>query len=296
MKILITGSAGNVGRKLVPYLRSCRHDIYEYDQVQNFREKYFVGNILSPSDLQRVFMKVQPNIVFHLAAMVSRVTCEASPGLTIDTNLVGLTNVVQLCKTFQVKLIYFSTSEVYGNIGGLLSEDIECKPNNIYGLTKYLGEKLVEYMLGENVIIPRLFMIYDEDEVIGNHRSAMIRFAYHLLRGEKITVHKNSSRAWLHISDAVKILEKLIYVDKFSIINIGSNEIIATEDLVNRMCQVLGIEYSDYVIEEPLPEKMTLEKHTDLRKQFELTKIELIVNIDQGIELVLSKVKERCQQ
>ena len=74
--------------------------------------------------------------------MVSRITCEKSAVETISSNLLGLTNIIEVCKLYNSKLIYFSTSEIYGNIGGLLSEDrADINPNNRYGLTKLLGEK-----------------------------------------------------------------------------------------------------------------------------------------------------------
>ena len=291
MKILCIGSAGNIGSKLAPYLKSCGHDVYCCDQVQDFRENYSVVNILSPMDLLRVFDHFNPEIVFHLAAMVSRVTCEQSPNLCVDTNLSGLNNVIQLCKSYEAKLIYFSTSEVYGNIGGYLSENRECKPNNLYGLTKYLGEKLVEYEL-KNAIIVRPFMFYDEDETQGDHRSAMIRFCYHLLRKEKITVHRGSKRSWMHITDGVKVLERLVYSVGFNIINIGSNELINTEDLAGIICRRLGLNYADYVIELPLPDKMTFEKIPDIRLQTEITGIIPEIDIHTGIGLVINKIQK----
>jgi len=289
MRILCIGSEGNIGTKLVPYLRSCGHEVFRCDQVQAVGNDYSVVNILSPLDLIKVFDWFNPEIVFHLAAMVSRVTCEASPSLAVDVNLSGLNNIINLCKTFDSKLIYFSTSEVYGNIGGYLSEDRQCKPNNLYGLTKYLGEKLVEYHL-KNAVIVRPFMFYDEDETRGDHRSAMIRFCYHLSRKEKITVHKGSKRSWMHISDGVKVLERLIYTNGFQLVNIGSGELINTESLAMTICNRLGLQYSDYVIEEPLPERMTLEKVPDIRRQIELTSIKSEIDLNAGINLILKKI------
>ena len=290
MKILLTGSEGNIGSKLVPYLKDCGHNVFRTDQIQSTGDDYSVVNILSAGDLYESFESFSPDVVFHLAAMVSRVTCEKSPHLTVDTNLMGLNNVIQACKAFNAKLIYFSTSEVYGNIGGYLSEDRHCKPNNLYGLTKYLGEKLVQYELinGLKAVIVRPFMFYDEDETRGEHRSAMIRFAENLTKRNKITVHKNSKRSWMHISDAVRVLEKTIYLD-FNIINIGSNDIILTDDLARKMCVILGLRYDDHVIELPLPDKMTLEKYPDIRRQTELTGIIPEVTIEDGMRRVLDK-------
>lgn len=291
-RILLIGSEGNIGSKLAPYLRSCGHEVYKCDQIQNYADDYSVVNILQPIDLLRVFEEFEPEVVYLLAAMVSRVTCEDSPGLTIDTNLNGLNNVIQLCKNYDSRLIYFSTSEVYGNIGGKLHEDRECKPNNIYGLTKYLGEQLVQYFLTDAIIV-RPFMFYDEDETRGDHRSAMIRFCYHLVRKEKITVHKGSRRSWMHISDAVKVLERLLYVHATDniIVNIGSEGTVPTEHLAKMICDKLSIDYSQYVIEEPLPGKMTLDKQPDTSRQYKLTGVLPLVDLQSGIDRVLTKLR-----
>ena len=291
MKILITGSEGNIGTRLVTYLRSCGHRLFRFDQIQLFSDDYMTGNINNEGDLFIAFSAFKPDACIHLAAMVSRVTCEQAPYLTVATNLNGLDNVIQVCKAFNTKLMYFSTSEVYGNIGGYLSEDRYCEPNNRYGLTKYLGEKLVSYELvnGLKAIIVRPFMFYDEKETRGLHRSAMIRFAEGLYYRRKIQVHQKSIRSWLHISDAVKYIEKLIHHDTFDIFNIGSDEVIATENLAGLMCNELGLSYSDYVIETELPAKMTLEKYPDIRKLTRVTHIMPEVDIEKGIKLVLNE-------
>ncbi len=295
MKILIIGSAGNIGSKLVPFLKSLGHEVYECDIKQDHRKNYTVIDIVSPTDLFGVFKKFAPDVVFNLAAMVSRVTCESSPELTISTNVSGLNNVIQLCKYFNSKLISFSTSEVYGNIGGVLREDRELKPNNIYGLSKMLGEELVKYEVknGLKAIIVRPFMFYDEDETLGAHRSAMIRFAESLIKKQKITVHKDSGRSWLHIRDGVKILEKLIHIEGFTIVNIAHPKVVDTDWIAYKMCDILGLRYTDHVIETELPGKMTLMKYPDITRQSKLTGIIPEIDIEEGIILVLNKVKQR---
>jgi nucleoside-diphosphate-sugar epimerase len=222
--------------------------------------------------------------------MVSRVTCEASPAITIDTNVSGTNNIVQLCRQFSCKLIHFSTSEVYGNIGGILSEDRQLEPNNIYGLSKKISEDIVRYYLSDAIIV-RPFMFYDERETRGDHRSVMIRFAQHLCRREKIMVHRDSWRSWLHIEDGVVILEKLLYVRGFEIVNIGHEELVNTMNLAKLMCDYLGLDYS-YIIEVDLPEKMTLTKHPDVSKQLMLTGAKPTINITEGVKRVLDYVKQ----
>jgi len=288
MKILVIGSEGNIGRKLIPYLKECGHYIHRADIIQGYGNDYSVVDINNPVDLYNVFSSLRPDVVYNLAAMVSRITCEASPGLTIDTNISGANNIIQLCKTFGSKLMSFSTSEVYGNIGGVLSEDRKCEPNNIYGLSKLLGEEIVKYEVknGLKAVIVRPFMFYDEDETRGEHRSAMIRFAESLSKGEKITVHSNAERSWMHISDAVKILEKLMYVN-FHIVNIAHPEVIDIRYIALKMCKILDLCYDKYVEETELPDKMTLTKIPDITLQTKLTGVIPEVDIGKGIEKLL---------
>jgi len=81
-------------------------------------------------------------------------------------------------------------------------------------------------------------MYYHETEDIGEHRSAMIRIAYDLFHGRVIELHKGSIRGWLHMDDAVVALERTIYLETFSIINIKHPYAIRTEDLAKQFCDV----------------------------------------------------------
>ena len=297
MKILVIGSEGNIGVKLTQKLIKCGHEVLRADILQHFSPDYAQTDIVSMLDLYSAVDRFKPDVVYHLAAMVSRVTCEAAPHLTIDTNLSGTNNVAQLCKRIGAKMINFSTSEIYGNIGGILSEDrTDIEPNNRYGLTKYLGEKIVEYEVKYHnlkAVTARPFMYYDEDETLGDHRSAMIRFAEGLLNGDKIAVHKNSKRAWLHMDDAVVALEKLIYVDKYCAINIGYPKVVQTEYIAQYMCNKIGVDYSKMVDLVELPFQMTLEKIPDLTRQKKLLRFEPTISIEEGMDRVITKVKSR---
>jgi nucleoside-diphosphate-sugar epimerase len=296
MKILVTGSEGNIGRIFIPYLKSKGHIVFCIDIQQKFEAGYRTVDINNGADIVNAFYEFQPEVVFHMAAMVSRVTCEGSPVTTVKTNICGTENIIQLCKQVGAKLIFFSTSEVYGNISGLLSEDrLDLRPNNIYGLSKLMAEQLVNYEVsnGLQAIIIRPFMFYHEDETFGDHRSAVIRFVHSLLKCQKITVHKMSYRSWMHLDDAVVVLEKLCYVNDFVIMNVGNPELHSMDVVANKICSKLGLIYADYVIETELPEKMTLTKVSDFAMQKVLTGYECIISLDKGIDRVIKKVKER---
>lgn len=293
MRVLITGSEGNIGVHLVRQLRGDGHEVLRADLIPGWHDDYMQINIVFPNDVLPAFIDFKPDVVFHLAAMVSRVTCENSPHMAVDTNLSGTNNIAQMCKLFGAKLIYFSTSEIYGNLSGEMHEEgSEIVPTNRYGLTKYLGEKLLEYEhreYGMDVVVLRPFMFYHEDETRGSHRSAMIRFAENLSLREKITVHQNSKRGWLHMDDAVRAIAKTVELEGFHTLNIGHPEIIETEWLARYMAEQLGINVEDYWELIPLPERMTLEKYPNLDKQKELLGFEPQVDIREGIKRVLSQ-------
>ena len=286
MKVLIIGSEGNIGRPLVKHLKACGHKVLCADIHNKYCEGYLQTDIVHPNDLYPLVVKEKPQVIYNLAAMVSRVTCEASPHMTIDRNLGGTNNVIQLAKIVGAKLIIFSTSEVYGNQGGLQSEEsTSLRPNNRYALSKLLCEELTKYEVeycGLKAVIVRPFMFYHEGEDIGSHRSAMIRFAHDLYFRKKIELHKGSKRSWLHMDDAVTALEKSMHLETFSIINIAHPNVIETETLARMFCDIYGRDYHEYVQEIPLPSQMTLEKIPDIRRQKKLLGFEPKISIEKG--------------
>lgn len=297
MKIIVTGSEGNIGSKLVPYLEKKGHNVYCVDQVQKYRNNYIISDIMNPVDMFSIVNDFKPDAIIHLAAMVSRITCEKSAGITINSNLTGLNNIINLCKINDSKLIYFSTSEIYGNIGGVLKEDrLDIEPNNRYGLTKYLGEKIVEYEVkyhGLKAVTVRPFMFYDEDENFGENRSAMIRFVESLLKDEKIEVHKNAKRGWTHIDDAVILIEKTLYLDEYNVINIASREVVDMDDFAKMICNILNKDYNKLVDVIEQPKQMTLEKIPYVDNMIKLLGYEPQVTLEDGLNRVIEKVKKR---
>jgi len=291
MRVLAVGSEGNIGEPLVQHLRDVGHEVYTTDIKSGWRANYSMADINQPIDLLDAF-DWKPDIVYLMAATVSRVTCEQAASLAVTTNIAGTNNVIVLAKRVGAKMIFFSTSEVYGPTDGLMDEDkTQPQPNNRYGLTKYLGEKLVEYEVkqhGFSAVTIRPFMFYDENEDLGDHRSAMIRFAQCLAEGKQIDVHRGSARSWMHISDAVVALERCIHVKGYHVINIGHPEIIATEEMAEKIRKQYGASHKLLNIID-LPEKMTLAKRPSLEKQGKLLGFHPKVSVDEGIRRVCSR-------
>ncbi len=287
-KALVIGAAGNIGTRLVQHLRAVGHEVLEADIKPGWRDGYLMADINHPLDLVPAF-DWGPDVVFHLAASVGRMTCAQAVSLASATNLSGLANVLHLCRRAGATCVYFSTSEVYGPEHAV-HDDVRGtpRPNNLYGLTKWLGEQLVEYHVrheGLRAVSLRPCMFYDERETVGDHRSAMIRFAAHLARGEPITVHAGSARGWLHALDAVRAIEAAPRVAEYAAINLGHPDVVPIETLAEMVRAELGADPS-LVRVAPQPPHMTPVKRPTLDRQRELLGFEPQIGLAEGVARV----------
>ena len=287
-RALVIGAAGNIGAPLVKHLRASGYAVLEADIKPGWRKDYLMADINQPLDLLPAF-DWGPDVVFLAAASVGRMTCEQAASLSVATNLSGVNNVLQLCKRAGAMCVYFSSSEVYGPACNPMDDGAALpQPNNRYGLTKWLGEQLVEYEVRTGklrAVTVRPCMIYDETEDLGDHRSAMIRFASNLARGKSIEVHRGSARGWLHVSDAVRAIEAAGRVRDYATINIGHPDIVLMADLAQMMRAELNADHS-LIHTTSLPGQMTLVKRPTLDRMRNLLGVEPQVSLQEGVRRV----------
>jgi nucleoside-diphosphate-sugar epimerase len=297
-RALVIGSEGNIGKPLAAHLRANGWEVLCADIKPGWRKDYLQVDINQPADLMPA-LRWKPDVIFALAAVVSRVTCEQASSLAVATNLSGLNNVVLLAQAADAKLVYFSTSEVYGPTDGPMDEVATVpRPNNRYGLTKLLGEQLVDYEVAQHglrAVTLRPFMIYDENEDFGDHRSAMIRFAHDLARGRPIQVHRGSARGWLHISDAVRAIEAAAGIPDHAVINIGHPDVTPIEDLAEGLRRRLDAAPSLITLND-LPARMTAAKRPSLTRMRDLLGVTPKVSLDEGLDRVVARVRARLAQ
>lgn len=294
-RALVIGSEGNIGKPLAAHLRASGWEVLCADIKPGWRKDYLQVDINQPADLTPT-LRWKPDVIFALAAVVSRVTCEQASSLAVATNLGGLNNLILLAQAADAKLVYFSTSEVYGPTDGPMDEVATVpRPNNRYGLTKLLGEQLVDYEVAQHglrAVTLRPFMIYDENEDFGDHRSAMIRFAHDLARGRPIQVHRGSARGWLHISDAVRAIEAAAGIPDHAVINIGHPDVTPIEDLAEGLRRRLDAAPSLITLND-LPARMTAAKRPSLARMRDLLGVTPKVSLDEGLDRVVARVRDR---
>ena len=294
-RALVIGSEGNIGKPLCAHLAASGWEVLAADIRPGWRSNFLQADINQAVDLIPA-LNWKPDVIFALAAVVSRVTCEQAGSLAVATNLGGLNNMILLAQQAKARLVYFSTSEVYGPDAEDMDEVATVpRPNNRYGLTKLLGESLVDYEVqhrGLRATILRPFMIYDENEDFGDHRSAMIRFAFNLAHGRPIEVHTGSARGWLHISDAVVAIERSADVDGCPVINIGHGQIAPIAELAEGLRSRLGAA-PDLIHTRSLPGQMTAVKRPSLDRMRDLLGCTPKVSLEAGMDRVAAAVRRR---
>lgn len=297
MRAIVTGAEGNIGKPLCAALDAAGWDVFGIDTKPAHRVGYLTADVRNAADLLGVTM-YGADVIFHLASMVSRVTCESAPSTCVDVNLVGTQNMIELAMLAGARLVFFSTSEVYGPDQTLMRETGPVRPNNLYGVSKYLGEQLVEYAVREwdlDAVILRPFMMYDEFEDMGAHRSAMIRFAADLFERVPVVVHRGSARGWLHVSDAVRAILAAATCDAprdERIINIGHPDVRPIKDLARMIAYEFGVDYG-LIIERDLPARMTAVKNPHLERQSRILGFEPFVTLDEGVSRVCAAMRDR---
>ena len=137
-------------------------------------------------------------------------------------------------------------------------------------------------------------MVYAENETVGEHRSAMIRFASNLARGRPIEVHRGSARSWLHLSDAVRAIEAAGRLEDYSVINLGHPEVVAMAELAEMIRAELKAS-PELVVTTDLPPRMTLIKRPTLDRQRSLLGFEPSIGIVEGVRRLCAAQKEEAQ-
>ena len=145
MRILVTGSTGMLGKALVQVL-SRKHDVI------GVCSKDF--DIRDGNAVMAALRAQAPQLVVHLAAYTDVDGCEEHPLLAQETNAAGTESVAQACAEIGATLLYISTDYVFdGKQTEPYTEDDRPNPINVYGSSKWLGEKHLQALLDRFFIV-----------------------------------------------------------------------------------------------------------------------------------------------
>jgi len=207
-RILVTGGNGFLGSKLVFALKQSEADVYVIDHKVRNDQKSFNIDITDKKKLIEVVQNVKPDIVFHLAASLNRKRDVENYDENIEVNIVGTKNLLEALKSVDYdKLIFTSTSEVYGNNNSPYNEKMLPAPVSPYSVSKYSAEtviRTISELYNKNYIILRLFNFYGE----GMSKEFFIPSIVHAMKHEKeFNMTKgDQTRDFLHVDDVIQSL------------------------------------------------------------------------------------------
>ena len=174
-KILLVGGSGFIGHNLALYLKEKNAKPYivdglsinnlysikdeeiknknlysailnnRIDLLKNQEIELIIQDARDHEKIIKIFKKIKPDIIIHLAAVSHANKSNKDPHTTFDNSLRTLENTLDYARLNKTHVIYLSSSMVYGDFDGKeVTEETICKPIGIYGTLKLSGEHLIK--------------------------------------------------------------------------------------------------------------------------------------------------------
>jgi nucleoside-diphosphate-sugar epimerase len=219
MKVMVTGGLGFIGSHLVERLLAEGHKVVVFDDLESGREENIAsslrsrylevarGDIRKLAQIRRALSGT--HLVIHLAAKVSVQRSVEDPETAMEVNANGTLNLLQESAKAGVKrLIFASTTAVYGNKTTPLREDSGLDPLSPYAVSKLAGENYCRaFSKSKEVetVILRLFNVYGPRTSTGPYAGVMVRFAQAIVEDSPLVIFGDGrqTRDFVHVDDVV---------------------------------------------------------------------------------------------
>lgn len=216
MKILITGSKGQLGNELLDIIKSGKAEIGEVPEAIKKSEVIALDvDELDITNLEQVKSKIndlKPDVIINCAAATNVDGCESNEDFAFKVNSIGPRNLAIASEEVGAKLVQVSTDYVFSGVGNKpLTEYDLTAPFSVYGKTKLLGENYVRELSSKYFII-RTAWLYG---YVGHN------FVYTMRRlgkeKECITVVNDQMGNPTHANDLAYHILKLIQTEEYGV-------------------------------------------------------------------------------
>ena len=298
MKILITGAAGFLGSHLTKKLLAENHSVIGIDDLSTgsmanleiFKEnknfQFIEHDVRSP-------IEIRVEAIFNFACPASPIHYQADPVKTIETNFLGIINMLHLARKHGSTLIQASTSEIYGD------PEITPQTENYWGNVNPIGIRscydegkraaetlCMDYKRQFNVDtrIIRIFNTYGPNMAVGDGR-VVSNFIVQALQNENITIYGDGSqsRSFCYVDDLIDGIFSIYRASKKieTPINLGNPNEFKMTELANIVLE--EIQSNSQIIYMPLPQDDPTQRCPDISKAKEILSWEPKVQLREGI-------------
>lgn len=304
--ILITGGAGFIGSSLYKKLDQKKYNIFIID---NFSDYYDVSqklynlyltkkieknknyknifniDIKDRKNLENFFKEYKIDLIIHLAALPGVHFSNERMRDYFENNVKGSFNVFEMAKKYRIeKIIFSSSSSIYGNNRVPFKENFTPSPISFYGFTKVEGENIAKFFsenFGMDFLILRLFTFYGPSQ---RPDLMLHKFFLNHYNGKRSVVFPNTERDFTYIDDGVEMIKRSIeYVENLKgldILNIGCSKPVKIEEVL-RIIKKLIPDFK-YVEEERKSFDMK-RTFADMKKSKRILEYEPKTDIEEGI-------------
>ncbi len=243
-RILVTGCCGTVGSELVDQLLNDyqvkeligidnnESELFFTDQKHSDKAnaQFFIADIRDCEKLKHLMSGV--DIVFHSAAYKHVILCEKSPFEAVQTNILGVKNIIQAAHDAQVSHVVFTSSDKAVN------------PTNVMGTSKLMGERLITAANSDYHDCKTRFISTRFGNVLGSRGSVIPIFKDQIKKGGPITLtDKQMTRFIMSIDEAVRLVIDSAVFAQGGEVFVTKMPVIKISDLAEVMIQELAPKY-----------------------------------------------------
>lgn len=300
-RALVTGGAGFIGSNIAEELVDrgvevvVLDDLYlgSEDNLAEIREEieFVEGSVL---DREKVESAIQGcDTVFHQAARSSAPMHKDNPAEGARVNIEGFINVMEAAKTAEVeKVVYASTSSMYGSVEPPHSEDMGEKPTNLYTASK-MSRELYAQVYTETTELEttglRYFSVYGPHEKAkGRFANVVSQFLWKMQDGEtpKIFGDGTQTRDFTFVKDIVQAnmlaAKRRDEIDR-KYFNIGTGRETSFNEVIEMLNELLGTEIEAEHVDNPIENYVDRTK-ADISRAQELLGYEPEYTFEEGLE------------
>jgi len=253
LKIMVTGGAGFIGSGLSKALVEKGHEVVVFDN-------FFLGAEKNIADIKSRIKLVKAditdaaavesaskgcNVIFNEAAASSSPMFRKELRRSIAVNIDGFVNVMDAAVKNGVKrVVYASTSSIYGNMKPPLTEDMKCVPVNMYASTKLMNEHIALLIGAENGIETvglRYMSVYGPgEESKGGFANLVSQFLWAMKKDESPVIYGDGTqtRDFTYVKDVVKA--NMLAMESGKRLNDVFNVGTGNETSLNMMVEILN--------------------------------------------------------